>query len=133
MLPNHPALYRVGVPDQAVNTWDPTAASLASWDELIVGLSAMAASCQRSTAAAATRRAAKLESMQKSMLQFMNQPHPLTILSDYQAYGPQGYVSRFHNPGTWQRVGRYLAPANLARYLTRSDHVRCYPVLCVTK
>lgn len=80
---------------------DLAAASLASWDELLgAGWAAMASGgCRRNRAAAAARRTAKLEGMQQSVMEFMNQPHPLAMLSDYQAYGPTGCISRFHNPG----------------------------------
>lgn len=119
MLPNHPALYRVGVDDaSSLPPLDYAAASLASWDDILEGLSAAvtsaaaSAGCPRATAsrhtaaAAATaaskkKRAGELAAMQRGVMHFMNQPHPLTMLSDYQAYGPQGCISRFHNPGAW--------------------------------
>ncbi|GLI64249.1 hypothetical protein VaNZ11_007448 [Volvox africanus] len=109
MLPNHPALYRVGLHDDLFPSMDSAAATMASWDELFGGLSAMANGCRRHQAAAAARRAAKLESMQTSVMQFMNQPHPLTTLSDYQAYGPNGFISRFHNPDNYTRALRALS------------------------
>ncbi|EFJ51765.1 hypothetical protein VOLCADRAFT_87268 [Volvox carteri f. nagariensis] len=110
MLPNHAALYRVGLHEELVPSVDYAAASMTSWDELlVVGLSAMASGCRRHRAATAARRAAKLERMQESVMQFMNQPHPLTTLSDYQAYGPHGFVSRFHNPDNYTRALRALS------------------------
>ncbi|KXZ51423.1 hypothetical protein GPECTOR_12g385 [Gonium pectorale] len=109
MLPNHPALYRVGLHDEhALPLMDHAAASLASWDELLMeglqAMSAIAGACRRFNAAAQAKRAAKLASMQRTVLDFMNQPHPLTTLGDYQAYGPNGCISRFHNPDNYTRA-----------------------------
>ncbi|GLC38539.1 hypothetical protein PLESTB_001737200 [Pleodorina starrii] len=110
MLPNHPALYRVGLHEELLPSIDYAAASITSWDELLAGgWSAMASGCRRTRAATAARRAAKLAGMQKSVMQFMNQPHPLTTLSDYQAYGPHGFVSRFHNPDNYTRALKALS------------------------
>ncbi|GIL78732.1 hypothetical protein Vretimale_371 [Volvox reticuliferus] len=109
MLPNHPGLYRVGLHENLFPSMDYAAATMASWDELLGGWSAMANGCRRNQAAAAARRAAKLESMQTSVMQFMNQPHPLAILSDYQAYGPHGLISRFHNPDNYTHALRALS------------------------
>lgn len=95
MLPNLPALYRVGLPDEASASpaggmLDYAAASLASWDELLDG-TAFAAAMQKAQEALhwgcgrrEQARLAKMAEMQANVLQFMNHPHPLTILSEYQ-------------------------------------------------
>ncbi|PNH07557.1 hypothetical protein TSOC_005973, partial [Tetrabaena socialis] len=115
MLPNYPALYRVGLHESALPIFDHAAASMASWDELLDGsvfaaaMSAMADGCRQlggaaAASASAAQRAEKLAGLQQSVLHFMNQPHPLATLSDYQAYGPNGCISRFHNPDNYTRA-----------------------------
>lgn len=142
MLPNHPALYRVGLPDELEGRMpmlDYAAASMASWDELLDGTAFAAAmtaasnallqgcampaaagggagangaslwgSMQQALCSSAQRaeesRLGKLAGLQKDVLQFMNHPHPLATLSDYQAYGPNGCISRFHNPDNYTQA-----------------------------
>lgn len=38
-----------------------------------------------------------------AILSFMNYPHPLQSLSSYDSYGPQGAISRFHNPDNYTK------------------------------
>lgn len=116
MLPNYPALYRVGVDEDVLfPLLDHAAASLASWDELLDGtafaaaMSAVTGGCRKQFQAASDKRAARLAGMQHSVMHFMNQPHPLTTLSDYQAYGPNGCISRFHNPDNYTQALRHLS------------------------
>ncbi len=140
MLPNHPALYRVGLPEEfegRMPMLDYAAASLASWDELMDGTAfaaamtaaghallqgcpmppggasagggaslwgSMQAALCSSQQRAEESRLGKLADLQKDVLQFMNHPHPLATLSDYQAYGPNGCISRFHNPDNYTQV-----------------------------
>lgn len=35
---------------------------------------------------------------------FMNNPHPLSTLSDPASYGASGAISRFHNPDNYTRA-----------------------------
>ncbi len=116
MLPNYPALYRVGVDEDVLfPLLDHAAASLASWDELLDGtafaaaMSAVTGGCKKQFQVAADKRTARLAGMQQSVMHFMNQPHPLTTLSDYQAYGPNGCISRFHNPDNYTQALRHLS------------------------
>lgn len=44
------------------------------------------------------------DALRSSLAAFMNQPHPLTTLSDYGAYGDKGAISRFHNPNHYARA-----------------------------
>ena len=41
--------------------------------------------------------------LQAALLQFMNYPHPLQTLSMYESYGPNGAISRFHNPDNYTK------------------------------
>lgn len=40
----------------------------------------------------------------EALFALMNSPHPLDILADVAAYGPQGTVSAFHNPFNYSRA-----------------------------
>ncbi|GFR45559.1 hypothetical protein Agub_g6953 [Astrephomene gubernaculifera] len=112
MLPNRPALYRVGIHEDApLSVLDHEASSFATWDDIFEGFSTVASRNRRggargggASAAADAKRAAQVASMQSSMVQFMNQPHPLATLSEYGAYGPNGCISRFHNPDNYTRA-----------------------------
>lgn len=42
-------------------------------------------------------------SMAEALLLFMNDPHPLTMLSAYGSYGTNGAISRFHNPDNYTK------------------------------
>eukprot|EP00976_Prorocentrum_cordatum_P065783 1178053-Prorocentrum_minimum.AAC.3 len=37
----------------------------------------------------------------------LNWPHPLTVLSDPRAYGPDGTISRHHNPFNYRKAMSY--------------------------
>ena len=52
-------------------------------------------------ASAAKPASAKTPTMRDALLQFMNHPHPLTMLADYNSYGPNGSISRYHNPANY--------------------------------
>jgi hypothetical protein len=39
-----------------------------------------------------------------AILAFMNSPHPLETLGEWRAYGPDGSISRFHNPANYTRA-----------------------------
>ena len=45
-----------------------------------------------------TAEAGRLLDARAALSALLNSPHPLDILADVQAYGPQGTVSRYHNP-----------------------------------
>jgi hypothetical protein len=55
------------------------------------------------TASASAPSAAGSASLRSALLQFMNHPHPLTTLSEYAAYGPNGSISRYHNPDNYTK------------------------------
>lgn len=40
----------------------------------------------------------------EALFALMNSPHPLDILADVAAYGPQGMVSQYHNPFNYARA-----------------------------
>lgn len=49
-------------------------------------------------------------SLEDAVWLFMNDPHPLTTLSDPKAYGARGSISRHHNPDNYARaLGALLA------------------------
>jgi len=60
-----------------------------------------------------------------ALLQFMNHPHPLQSLSAYESYGPNGAVSRFHNPNNYtiglRRVAKLSAAARKAARAGATD------------
>lgn len=41
--------------------------------------------------------------LRSALLQFMNYPHPLQTLGSYESYGPNGAISRFHNPDNYTK------------------------------
>lgn len=45
-----------------------------------------------------------VRSAREAALEFMNVPHPLDILADAGAYGPDGAISRYHNPDNCERL-----------------------------
>ncbi len=56
-------------------------------------------------AAAAAAPVARPTTLKDAVAQFMNCPHPLTTLTEYGAYGPNGSISRYHNPRNYTLVG----------------------------
>lgn len=48
--------------------------------------------------------ASKPPALRTALLQFMNFPHPLSMLSDYNSYGPNGSISRYHNPDNYTKA-----------------------------
>ncbi|KAG1674230.1 hypothetical protein FOA52_013850 [Chlamydomonas sp. UWO 241] len=42
--------------------------------------------------------------LRPALLQFFNDPHPMTMLSLYASYGPNGAISRYHNPDNYTKA-----------------------------
>lgn len=53
---------------------------------------------------AAGERASPYRDAGAALIALMNSPHPLDILADVAAYGPQGTVSQYHNPFNYARA-----------------------------
>ena len=70
----------------------PPLAPAESTPALPVGLSCSMSSVGVASAVSAAERA------------FLNSPHPLDILADAGAYGPEGHISRHHNPDNYTRA-----------------------------
>ncbi len=60
-------------------------------------------SAMRQQAAGAGAASLPQTSLRMALLQFMNHPHPLQTLSAYESYGPNGAISRFHNPDNYTK------------------------------
>jgi len=44
------------------------------------------------------------KTLRDAIITFMNFPHPLATLSEYGAYGPNGSISRYHNPDNYTKA-----------------------------
>ena len=53
---------------------------------------------------AATRKGKPAASLKEAVMDLMNYPHPLDTLGDPGAYGPDGAISRYHNPDHYCRA-----------------------------
>lgn len=49
-------------------------------------------------AASAAKKGKPAASLREALMDLMNNPHPLDTLGDPSAYGPDGAISRYHNP-----------------------------------
>lgn len=83
MLPGRPSLYKVVTPQEqgSCDTEGPQGEE----------------NCHRG-------RSSWRLTLHDALLAFMNYPHPLQTLSDPGAYGPQGVISRYHNPDNYRRA-----------------------------
>ena len=59
----------------------------------------------KATAALAeTKKGQPAASLREAVMEMMNYPHPLDTLSEPGAYGPEGAISRYHNPDHYCRA-----------------------------
>ena len=67
------------------------------------------ASASTAVAVAAPQKGKPAASLREAVMDLMNYPHPLDILGDPGAYGPEGAISRYHNPDHYcQAIGGVL-------------------------
>lgn len=72
----------------------------------------------------ATKKGKPADSLREAVMDLMNYPHPLDTLGDPGAYGPDGAISRYHNPDHYCRaVGGVLrAKTKRLRMNFKSPH-----------
>ncbi|GAX80953.1 hypothetical protein CEUSTIGMA_g8388.t1 [Chlamydomonas eustigma] len=125
MLPDEPGLYKLNDPASFNHTplgtdtdahrpliYDATSASYQTplQNNILHNSSQHGVKAVESRSCQATSRklssdegATQVNSLGEAMLQFMNYPHPLQTLSMYESYGPNGAISRFHNPDNYTK------------------------------
>lgn len=94
MLPDEPGLYLLTEPEDG-----PSDSGI--WPDSTSASGPYVAPNTDSHAAAGSKPRAVNGGLQAALLQFMNNPHPLQSLSLYESYGPNGAISRFHNPNNY--------------------------------
>ncbi|MEW5302259.1 MAG: hypothetical protein WDW36_005061 [Sanguina aurantia] len=148
MLPDVPALYKlidgpcISLGSSTDHDYDSHYDDAAGGEgyvhgwELLLTAAAAAAAAEAAAAAAAPAVATKPVpvinggshgssnhaggTMHDTLSAFMNSPHPLKTLADYASYGPNGVISRFHNPDHYTQALtgllalQYPAPPKIA-------------------
>ncbi len=59
--------------------------------------------------------------LSQAVMAIMDNPHPLETLGDSGAYGPEGSISRYHNPDHYTRV-RVLCKSGVSSVGTQHWH-----------
>jgi hypothetical protein len=67
--------------------------------------------------------------LRQAVQAFMDFPHPLTTLTEYGSYGPNGAISRYHNPRNYTLVRHSVATFIPVLPVCDLEPTRCGPVL----
>ncbi|KAG1664312.1 hypothetical protein FOA52_005710 [Chlamydomonas sp. UWO 241] len=111
MLPDAPGLYLLAEPPQrqaqaarlpaSPAPADAGASAGADAAPPVVPSPARAGGGGAAAAATALQPPRPALTLRAAVLQFMNHPHPLKILSQLESYGTDGAISRYHNPNNY--------------------------------